>query len=112
VFESHTFTVPAGHPTLAEGDVEAWVLLAEGVAATGREAPRQAADTAREGRNGTYATVLDGEFRTHTIDDPQAELVEQIVTDLLDRPALASVDRAELRATIATSLKRAEGGTS
>lgn len=84
-------------------DVRAWVRLDTAVDKPSRDG---ALNEVRQGRNGRFATILDGEFVEHVINDPQAALAERIARDLHARDL--PVDLDELRAQIATSIANAQ----
>jgi hypothetical protein len=84
-------------------DVRAWVRLDTAVDKPSRDG---ALNEVRQGRNGRFATILDGEFVEHVINDPDAALAERIARDLVARGDVGDLDG--LRAVIAASIADAQ----
>jgi hypothetical protein len=61
--------------------MHAWVCIGTAIEAQSRTTARQ---KAANGRNGVFATTLDGEFVEETVHDPETRLVEEITRGIAD----------------------------
>ncbi len=102
-----------GRDTLPNADdgCERWFVIAESVDAPSRSA---AIKQATEGRPGTYATVLVGEWVVEVVEDKQGALATLIADDLIelfgtDVLTSAGITEAQLRAAIAASAAEVTG---
>ncbi len=84
---------------------EQWSTVAVSVDATSRSA---ALKQATDGRAGTFATVLVGEWVEEVVEDPQGALVDALTEHLAEVPPDASA--SELREAVRAAVEAA-GGT-